>query len=385
MTARDLSKPVRRAMIGLACAALVVFLAGLTQLHDSPPNAAPFIHVIMAIGIMPLIMGAMIYFTPVLTHSRAPGWPVLMVPFLALGAGVMVTTALIWRRDLLFVPAILAILSTGVLLGWMWRRAQTMLGRPHPGVRWYMWALACLSSGLLAIFAATLWPEYWIALRRFHLHINLLGFVGLTAYGTLRVLVPTVAGYADPEARGRLHGDLYLLVAGTFLIATGSVGWTWLVWPGLVLWLVPLVRLASSHIWRWRKFVWGWNRSSTSLSFAVFGLILVLIAGGFHAVSVGTATMAVPLFFFVFLLPLVTGAVSYLLPVWLCSARSDPKYETMARQLAWGSGVRSLSFLLAGVMAWSDMTVAVYLAVAAGAVFLIQIVWAIMARFSKRI
>lgn len=385
MTARDLSKSSRRAMIGLACTALVVFLAALTQLHDSPQNAPPFIHVIMAIGIMPLIMGAMIYFAPVLTHSRAPGWPILMAPFLALGAGVLATTALIWRRDLLSVPAVLAIFATGILFGWMWRLAQTMLGRPHPGLRWYLWALACLLAGLLAIFAATLWPEYWIALRRFHLHINLLGFVGLTAFGTLRVLVPTVAGYADSEARGRLHGDLYLVVAGTLLIATGSAWWTWLVWPGLVFWLIPLVRLALPLILRWRKPVWGWHRPSTSLSFAVFGLILALIAGGFHAVGVSAATMAVPLFFFVFLLPLVTGAVSYLLPVWIWPARNNPEYETIAQQLAWGSGIRSLFFLLAGVMAWSDMTVAVYLAVAAGALFLLQIVWAILAHFFRQI
>jgi hypothetical protein len=95
--------------------------------------------------------------------------------------------------------------------------------------------------------------------------------------------------------------------------------------------------------------------------------------------------MAVPLFFFVFLLPLVTGAVSYLLPVWFWPARNNPEYETFAQRVAWGSGMRSLLFLLAGVMAWGDMTVAVYLAVAAGAVFLMQIGWAILAHFFRNI
>ena len=55
MTLRDSSKPVRLAMIGLAIVALVAFLAILSQLHYLPPSARPIIHVIMAIGIMPLI------------------------------------------------------------------------------------------------------------------------------------------------------------------------------------------------------------------------------------------------------------------------------------------------------------------------------------------
>lgn len=385
MSTHDSLIPVRSVMIGLASTALIAFLAALTRFDRLPQATPPIIHVIMAIGIMPLIMGAMIYFTPVLTHSRPPSWPILLAPLLALIAGVMVTVALIWRRDLLFMPAVLATFAAGTLLGWMWRRAHTMLGRPHPGLHWYLWALTSLLLGLIAIFIATLRPEYWIALRRFHLHLNLLGFIGLTAMGTLRVLIPTVAGYADSETRSRLHGDLYPMAAGALLIAAGSAWWTWLVWPGVVLWLIPLMRFALPLVSRWRKSVWGWHRAGTPLGFAVFGLMFVLITGGLHAAGTGSAGTSVQLFFFIFLFPLVTGAVSYLLPVWLWPARNNPEHETIAQQLAWGSGMRSLFFLLAGVMAWRDMTVAVYLAVAAVAVFLMQIVWAILARFFRRI
>jgi hypothetical protein len=169
--------------------------------HYLPQDEPSLVHLIMAIGIMPLIMGAMIYFTPVLTHSRTAGWLVLMVPPLALIAGTLASTGLLWRRDLLPIPAVLAMVAASTLLVWMWYRARTMLGRPHPGLNWYRWALACLLLGLIAILVAMFWPEHWMALRRFHLHINLLGFVGMTAFGTLCVLVPTVAGYADPDAR----------------------------------------------------------------------------------------------------------------------------------------------------------------------------------------
>jgi hypothetical protein len=133
---------------------------------------------------------------------------------------------------------------------------------------------------------------------------------------------------------------------------------------------------------RWRKFVWGWHRSSTSLGLAVFGLIAVLIAAGFHATGARPSGASMQVFFLVFLFPLVTGAVSYLLPVWLWPAHNTAVYEYTARRLAWGSGVRSLVFLAAGVVACLDMRGAVYLAGVGILVFLLQIVWALWARFS---
>ena len=377
--------PVARTMTGLATVAVIAFFAAMVLRPYLPQGEPSLIHLIMAIGIMPLIMGAMIYFTPVLTHSRVAARPLLLLPMLALAAGALVTMDLSGRRDLLPVPAVLALVVAGTLLGWMWYRARAMLGRPHPGLDWYRWALVCLLLGLAAIFIAMFRPEYWMALRRFHLHINLLGFVGMTAFGTLCVLIPTVAGYSDPDVRGRLRVDLYFAVIGTLLIAVGSASQGWLVWPGLLLWLIPLMRFASSLVMRWRKFVWGWHRSSTSLGLAVFGLIAVLITAGFHAAGARPSGASMQVFFFVFLFPLVTGAVSYLLPVWLWPARNTAIYECTARRLAWGSGVRSLVFLAAGVVTCIGMRGAVYLAGVGILVFLLQVVWALWARFSSNI
>jgi len=45
-------------------------------------------------------------------------------------AGMMAASSLVWRRDLLFVPALLAMFASGAMLVWMWRRARNMLGRP---------------------------------------------------------------------------------------------------------------------------------------------------------------------------------------------------------------------------------------------------------------
>ena len=57
--------PVACTMTGLATVAVVAFFAAMVLRHYLPPGELSLIHLIMAIGIMPLIMGAMIYFTPV--------------------------------------------------------------------------------------------------------------------------------------------------------------------------------------------------------------------------------------------------------------------------------------------------------------------------------
>ncbi len=385
MTAHDSSLPARRAMTGLAGVALVAFFSALVLFHRLPQTAPPVIHVVMAIGVMPLIMGAMIYFTPVLTRSRAPSWPVLALPLLALIAGSMVTACLQWRRDWLPFPAFLTLLIDGALLGWMWHRGRVMLGRPHPGLYWYVAALACLLIGVTAILVATFRPEYWTPLKRFHLHINVLGFIGLTAVGTLQVLIPTVAGYADDGARGRLQRDIYPAAAGVLLTATGSAGWGWLVWPGLAFWFFALARIAWPLVTRWRKSVWGWHRTGTSLAAALFGLMLVSVTGGLHFAGAWPAAVSIQLFFFMFLFPLVTGAVGYLLPVWLWPARDVPAYEDAARRLAWGSGVRTLIFMMAGAMAWVGMTGASLLALTGIVFFIGQGAWAIWPRYSSGI
>ena len=370
-------------MIGLAVIALVAFVVAATLAHRLPAVPPLIVHVVMAIGVMPLILGAMIYFTPVLTHSRTPSWPMLLAPLLALLAGVMATAGLAGWRDLLPVAAVAAIVGVATLSGWMWQRARTMLGSPHPGLYWYLLALFNLLLGLIAILGATIWPEHWVNLKRFHLHVNLLGFVGMTAIGTLRVLVPTVAGYADPDARAQLHHGLLPAVFGTLLIAIGAAWWRWLMWPGLVLWLIPVLRFALPLIRRWREMAWGWHRASAPLGLAVFGFAFVLLAGGLHAVGWWSPSAMVQFFFFGFLFPLVTGAVSYLLPVWIWPARNTPAYGIAARQLAHGSAARGLLFLSAGVLALAGIAGGTWLAVVTLAVYLLQVAWVFSRVFTR--
>jgi len=361
-------------MIVLALVTLLAFLASALPFRFSVTLSPGAVHGVVAASVMPLILGAMIYFTPVLTHSRAPPWPILLAPLLAFVAGALAVASFAWRRDLLPLAAGIAVVPAAALSGWMWYRTRTMLGSPHPCLYWYHLALFNLLLGLTAIFLATLRPEHWAALRRFHLHVNLLGFIGMTAIGTLRVLVPTVAGYADPDARTQLRRGLYFTACGTLLIAAGAAWRNWLVWPGLMLWSVPLLRFMLPLVGRWRKFVWGWHRASAALGVSIFGYVLVLAAGVLHAVgSPPGATM--PLFFFAFLFPLITGAVSYLLPVWIWPARNTPAYEMVARKLAYGSAAHGLLFFTAGVLTFAGVAGAAWLAIATLTVYLLQATW----------
>jgi len=382
MTVRDSSMGIRRAMIGLATVALFAFFATALPMHSQNGFGPDIVHAIVAVGMMPLMLSAMIYFTPVLTHSRAPGWPILPAPMIVLIAGSLAAGSLAWRRDLIPIAASVAILAVATVFGWMWRRAHTMLGSPHPGLYWYLLALIHLLFGLTAILLAILWPEHWAALRRFHLHVNLLGFAGMTAIGTLRVLVPTVAGYADPDARPQLHRGLYFAASGTLLIASGAGWWNWLAWPGLALWSIPLLEFALPLVGRWRKFVWGWHRASAALGISIFGYLLVLAAGALHAGG-SPPSATVPLFFFAFLFPLVTGAVSYLLPVWIWPARNTPAYELVARELAHGSAARGLLFLTAGVLTFAGVVGAAWLAVATLAAYWLQAAWVFSRVFTR--
>ena len=159
---------------------------------------------------MPLIFGAMSHFIPVLTRTRIATSGLLGIPVVALAGGALAVAALslpglFWGR---YAGALLALAAAGALLVWSRRRRAGMLGRPHPCLAWYDAALVCLVLALLAILASAIWPQQTIALHRLHLHLNTLGFVGLTAVSTLAVLLPTVAGRPDPQVGPRLRRDL---------------------------------------------------------------------------------------------------------------------------------------------------------------------------------
>lgn len=365
----------------LVFAALAAFAAAL--LWSPHTTRAAALHLMLAVGAMPLIFGAMSHFIPVLTRSRAAptGWA--GIPLLALAGGGLVLASftlpdLFWGRH---AGALLAMIAASALLVWSRRRRAGMLGRPHPCLAWYEAALACLVLALAAILASALWPQQTMALRRLHLHLNTLGFVGLTALGTLGVLLPTVANRPDPDAAQRMRRDLPWMVAGTLLIAVGAAWIGPLAGIGGVIWAVPLLRMGSAWLRHYRAEIFALHGAAPLLASAVFGLGFSAAVGAMHLLPAAAVVLsAAPAWAFVagFLLPLVSGAASQLLPVWLRPGVQGPWHAHLREMLGRYAGIRAVLFLIGGMAAGTGQGWGLLLGGAALLWFILQAVMALV-------
>lgn len=348
----------------IAAVALVAFATALVLFALTPARLLAA-HVIFALGVLPLILAAMGFFVPVLTRSRAPERVIRLLPVAALGGGLLVVLhfavpATLARIDLV---AAALLLVAALMLGWVVQRARVAIGPAHPGLYWYAAALACL---VLALAAIVLMP--WLGgeralLRTLHLHLNTLGFVALTAVGTLQVLMPTVAGAPDPDAARRLRLDLPWALTGTLLVALAGID-AKLAWAGAALWAVVLARLGWAWWRHYRAMTFALHHPAAALAGAWLGLALLLVAGVLHGEGIVRAFDAVPAFVLAFLLPLVTGALSWLLPAWWRPG-SSVAWQTAARAvLARHSALRAALFLAGGAGVLLGQRVAIVLAVA---------------------
>ncbi|OIR03253.1 hypothetical protein GALL_147730 [mine drainage metagenome] len=336
---------VLAAILGMLGACL---LPAVTDLHR-----AAHVHLAFALGVMPLIMGAMTHFIPVLTRTRAAPRIVEGYPLLAWFGGAIIVAYFIFNlpeasRGL---AALLALSATSGLATWQIMRAKEALGGAHPGLRWYLAALACLEVSLLAVLAMSIWPQQTLALKRLHLHLNLFGFVGLSAIGTLQVLLPTAARQSDPLVANRLRADLPMALAGTILIAVGAAWWPLLSWLGLSMWIIPLSRLMRTWLMRYRTSIFCLHGAAPLLAVSLTGFSIAMLAGGLHGAGWLDSTGAAHLFVFSFLFPLVSGAAGQLLPLWLRPGRQTDWHERARQRLTLAAGGRAVLFLTAGMLA----------------------------------
>ncbi|MEO5334852.1 MAG: hypothetical protein H7839_22805, partial [Magnetococcus sp. YQC-5] len=273
------------------------------------------------------------------------------------------------ERWLVGLAASMAWLTAAVTLGWIMHRASRSFGAPHPGLLWYQAALVCLMLGLMAILATMVWPEQWPVLRSMHRHLNLLGFVGLTAVGTLQVLLPTVGGYVDPMAGQRLHLDLKYTFFAVLLMTGGATFWPWLSWFGLGAWgwvLVRLLRPMYGHFFR----IVRADGAALSLLGALFGFWLSLGSTLWQEGSV-----VLPIFFACFLFPLVTGALAHLLPMWWWPGLPTPQRNGAQHSLGRFALLRVGAFWLGSVGIMVDAFWGAYLVVVPLFLFLGQVGW----------
>ena len=341
-------------------ALLALTMAGVLLVtgQTSPQLAA---HLALALGVMPLILAAMSYFVPVLTRSGTPGLATWWPPLMAWGGGVLAVFS--FANDFSAIGLELAAALAGIaalsLGGWMLNRVRHMLGPRHRGLGWYLAALGFLLLALLAVLLMPLLPGQRDALRLFHLHANLLGFVGLTALGTLQVLLPTCMGQPDPVAVLRLRRDLKWAATGTVLIAvgvalrlpgTGSMAGPVLALLGTVLYGIVILRMLHAWQSRFGKALLQIHGAAPSLTSAALGLLCLLILGIAHGFGWLPARPAVVGFVIAFLLPLVSGAAAHLLPTWLKPGAQTPWHQVLRARLGRWGGVRGLVLLVLGLL-----------------------------------
>lgn len=333
-------------LILLLAATLALLFGGvaLPRLWLAPP--AFWAHLVLAVGVMSLITAAMQHFVPVLCRGRGAGPWLGRLPWLMLLAGALAATVLAGRLDWGWIvpAAILAITGAVVMIRWMIAAARAALGGAHPGLAWYVAAMACLAAGLAAAALIPLLPAWHAALRAFHVHINLYGFVALTAVGTLQVLMPTVASRPDPEAGIRLKRDLKWALAGSVLLALGQTAdQIWLAGVGVALWGWVLVRMVRAWIRLFGRRLVSLHGNEPPLFAATLGLVAAMLSSLGLGVSSGPLTLFLP----GFLMPLVSGAAGQLAPVWMRPGRREPWHDQSLRALGRWGGVRALLFVSA--------------------------------------
>jgi len=361
-------------LVTLALTALASFAGAVILAWSQPLPPAAHIHLALAAGVMPLILGAMSHFVPVLTRSGAPATGVHTIPLLALAAGALAVFSFIAPNQVYYFAALLALAAAAAFAGWIVRRGRSALGKPHPCLYWYLAAVSCLILALAAVAAMALWPEQRLALKRLHLHLNTLGFIGLTAIATLQVLLPTAVGRPDPQAATRLRQDLKWALGGTLLIAVASAWFTPLAWLGTLLWTRPILRLSQAWLTLYRTEIRHVHGAAPSLAAALAGFAATLLFGIMHATGLLLPGNSAHAFTLAFLFPLVTGAVSQLLPVWLRPGQQNIWHGQIRQRLQWGGGIRGLMFLGGGLLLASGWRGGMILAVATLALFLLQLI-----------
>lgn len=345
----------------LAVAALLALVTSGVLLVTGQIGPQLAAHLSLALGVMPLILAAMAYFVPVLTRSGGAGGAAWWPPVIASAGGTLAVFSFAndfsaIRLELAAALAGLGALGLGV---WTLRRTHHMLGPRHRGLDWYLAALGFLLLALLAVLLMPAFPLQRSALRLFHLHANLLGFVGLTALGTLQVLLPTCVGQPDPDAVLRLRRDLKWVASGALLIAAGAAarqsGDGSMMGPALALFgagLYSTAILRMLYAWRSRfgRKLLQLNGAAPSLACAALGLVGLLILGIAHGFGWLAARPAVAGFIIAFLLPLVSGAAAHLLPTWLKPGAQTSWHQTLRTRLCRWGGARGLVLLLLGLM-----------------------------------
>lgn len=248
----------------LAFLAASLALGVLLLLAPSPGLGLPFqarwlhVHLALAMGLGQAIMGATQHFAVALLAAPPPRRPLARAQWgfanagaLGLIAGALAGLPLLAAAGGLSLMTAVALVATS-----LYRMLRASLQTRDLAVRFY---LAALVSALVAMALGVLMLGGWApaaaqggSMRLAHLHLNILGFLGLTIAGTLHAFFPTVI--AVPLASPSLALTTYRLwTAGVPLLAVGFlVGSTVTALAGGVV-VTAAALCLTANLWRTRR------------------------------------------------------------------------------------------------------------------------------------
>ena len=270
------------------------------------------------------------HFSAALLHARPVGDRVALARIGALNLGVLVVLAGVHRGAPTLVAVGAGLLGTVVvahaltLVGWRRRGLAARLG---DSALYYVAAggalLGGIGLGLVLSSGGLTSADAYRAVRLAHVHLNLLGWIGLTVVGTLLTLRPTVLRTRMAEGVATAARSTFLLCVGGLAVTTaglllqqraaaaaGLAAYA----AGLGAALGPFVatmrrrRPASAAAWMLAAGV-GWF-------VLVAATDLAALLGSARVVDVdGLGGRLLPAVVVGFALQVLTGALSFLLPV----------------------------------------------------------------------
>ncbi len=339
-------------------------------------------HIIFAIGIVPLILNAMIYFIPVLTRSKSPSSTIMALPLVALIGGGLVVSHFYFSQIAIYsqytihnqyLGAAIILVAIIRMSYWAYQAGKKTIGTPHPCLYWYLAAIACLCVALITVLAMYIIPDQHAKLRLLHVHLNTLGFIGITALGTLQVLLPTVTKRNDPKTFMKMHQQLKWILVGTIIIACGTAWHPSITYLGLLLLAYPIVHLFKPWLNASAIALIKTGGASLMLITALYGYVISIFIGVTHGYY-NHALNPIATFIIAFLMPLVTGATSYLLPLWLRAGQQSTWHLAARKKLAFASKLRALALITAGVCVGFGYQIGWMMAAMAMSTFLMQVI-----------
>jgi nitrite reductase (NO-forming) len=244
----------------------------------------------------------------------------------------------------------------------------TRVGRALPGrLAGTVWFYVAAAAALLAGMGLGLWlaggvatsADAYRALRLAHVHLNVLGWVGLAVVGTQFTLWPTVLrARMVPGVERAVRWSLPTLAGGLAVAAAGLAGQRRVValaglaayGAGLGVALVPFLRTARQRPPHTAA-SWMLGAGMAWLVVAVVGDLVALAASPRVVDLDGRLSRLVPVVVSGFALQTLTGALTYLLPVVFGRGAWGNRRLTAILELGWPLRVAAVNLGVLGLVA----------------------------------